>query len=140
MRKVVLIEINEVPHVIMEAYAKRSPFWARFMENSARFETLAADKIQLDPWIAWPSFHRGVNDEAHRLLRLGQRTEAADTAYPPVWRMLMRRMSVSVSMARCSRAAKAISTATPSSCRTFSRRMTASIRRICKDFRTSTWP
>jgi hypothetical protein len=89
MKRVVLIEINEVPHRILEAYAKKSPFLAEFLNKSERFETLAADTIQLDPWIAWPSFHRGVNDETHRLLRLGQRTEGADAAYPPVWQMLM---------------------------------------------------
>ncbi|RRN62200.1 hypothetical protein [Caulobacter sp. 602-1] len=61
---------------------------AQFLSDGESFETLAADKIQLDPWIAWPSFHRGVNDETHRLLRLGQRTERADSAFPPIWRLL----------------------------------------------------
>lgn len=89
-RPVVLIELNEVPAVVLDAYAKRSPFMARFLKESDRYTTVAADKIQLDPWIAWPSFHRGVNDEAHRLLHLGQDTAEADASYPPLWRILAK--------------------------------------------------
>ncbi|MDZ4776423.1 MAG: alkaline phosphatase family protein [Alphaproteobacteria bacterium] len=88
MKPILLIEVNEVPNVVLDAYARRSPFMKAFLEKCDRYETVCADQIQLDPWIAWPSFHRGVNDQAHGILRLGQDTSVADAKYPPVWRVL----------------------------------------------------
>lgn len=86
---IVLIELNEVPNVVLDAYAEhRSNFFAHFLSESDRYVTVTPDRIQLDPWIAWPTFHRGVNDEAHGLLRLGQNTAGADTKYPAVWELL----------------------------------------------------
>lgn len=87
MKPIIFIELNEVPHVVLDEYARRSPFMARWLGESDRYTTVAADRVQLDPWIAWPSLHRGVNDETHGILHLGQSTEQADS-YPPVWRML----------------------------------------------------
>src|ERR1700693_5924115 len=88
MHNVILLEVNEVPNKVMDAYASRSPFMARFLGESDRYTTICADQIQLDPWIAWPTFHRGVPDTVHGLLRLGQDTAPIDAAYPSVWRML----------------------------------------------------
>ncbi len=86
---VVLIELNEVPNEVLDAYAeRRSPFFKNMLASSDRFITVTPDQIQLDPWIAWPTFHRGVNDETHGLLRLGQDTLHADENYPPIWRLL----------------------------------------------------
>jgi hypothetical protein len=86
---VVLIELNEVPNAVLDAYAEhRSPSLKKILSESDRYVTVTPDQIQLDPWIAWPTFHRGVNDEAHGLLRLGQDTSRADEAYPPIWRTL----------------------------------------------------
>jgi hypothetical protein len=86
---VVLVELNEVPNIVLDAYAKhQSPFFSDFLAASDRYETITPDHIQLDPWIAWPTLHRGVNDEAHGLLRLGQDTEHADTNYPAIWSVL----------------------------------------------------
>ena len=95
---VVLIELNEVPNEVLDAYARtRSSFLADLLASSDRYVTVTPDRVQLDPWIAWPTFHRGVNDEAHRLLRLGQDTTHADAAYPPIWRILRDRgLSVGV--------------------------------------------
>jgi hypothetical protein len=88
MNHVILLEINEVPNAVIDAYAFQSPFMARFLRESDRYTTICADQIQLDPWIAWPTFHRGVPDTVHGLLRLGQDTSPIDAAYPPVWRLL----------------------------------------------------
>lgn len=86
---IVLIELNEVPNEVLDAYAeRRSPFFKKLLAKSDRYVTVTPDQIQLDPWIAWPTFHRGVNDEAHGLLRLGQDTSRADMNFPPIWRLL----------------------------------------------------
>jgi hypothetical protein len=87
MNPIVLIELNEVPNIVLDAYARRSSFMALWLAASDRYTTVAADEIQLDPWVAWPSFHRGVNDATHKILHLGQAVDSADQ-YPPVWRML----------------------------------------------------
>jgi hypothetical protein len=88
MRNIILIELNEVPNLVLEAYAKRSAFMAQVLRESDRYTTICADQIQLDPWIAWPTFHRGVPDKVHKLLRLGQDTAPIDAAYPSIWKML----------------------------------------------------
>ena len=85
---IVLIELNEVPNKVLDYYRKHSTFMDQFLSKSHRYETITPDQIQLDPWIAWPTLHRGVNDEEHRLLRLGQETTVADDRFPPVWRIL----------------------------------------------------
>jgi hypothetical protein len=90
MKAVVLLELNEVPNAVLDAYARRSPFMAEFLDRSARYETIAADRTQLDPWIAWPSLHRGVNDQVHGILHLGH-TPKDDTSHPPIWRILADR-------------------------------------------------
>lgn len=88
LNTVILIEANEVPNGVLDAYARRSPFMAEFLAASDRYTTVCPDRIQLDPWIAWPTLHRGVPDEMHGILRLGQDTSAADAKYPPIWRLL----------------------------------------------------
>jgi hypothetical protein len=88
MAEIVLVEVNEVPNVVLDAYAEKSSFMRDFLKRSRRFDTVAADQVQLDPWIAWPTFHRGVPDVTHKLLRLGQNSAAADASFPPIWRTL----------------------------------------------------
>ena len=60
---IVLIELNEVPNKVLDYYRKTSAFMDQFLSKSHRYETITPDQIQLDPWIAWPTLHRGVNDE-----------------------------------------------------------------------------
>jgi hypothetical protein len=84
-----LIEANEVPNIVFDAYAeKHAPRFAELLAKADRYTTVTPDRIQLDPWIAWPTLHRGVNDETHGILRLGQDTSHADKNYPPIWNIL----------------------------------------------------
>lgn len=86
---VVLIELNEVPNEVLDAYSKaHSPFMRKFLAECDRYTTISPDRIQLDPWISWPTFHRGVNDATHRILRLGQDTSQIDQRFPPIWSVL----------------------------------------------------
>jgi hypothetical protein len=47
--------------------------------------------LALDPWISWPTLHRGVGDTAHEILHLGQADEESDRKFPPIWRLLRER-------------------------------------------------
>jgi hypothetical protein len=58
------------------------------MGASKQLATVCEDQVELDPWISWPTLHRGVIDEEHRILHLGQSLDFADHRYPPVWRLL----------------------------------------------------
>jgi hypothetical protein len=98
-RKLLLIELNEVPYRVIDAYCRARPqsTLARILPRCARYNTTTEDKQVLDPWVSWPTFHRGVNDEMHQILHLGQVDEEVDGKFPPIWRMLKERgLSVGV--------------------------------------------
>lgn len=90
MSKVILLELNEVPFRVMDAYCARNPssVLADLLTRSDQFETVTPDELALDPWISWPTLHRGVPDSKHRILHLGQPLNDVDQTYPPVWQIL----------------------------------------------------
>ncbi len=89
-RPMVFIELNEVPYRVLDEYCRRFPgsALASVMTASGQFVTQCEDEIELDPWISWPTLHRGVIDREHRILRLGQSLAAVDARWPPIWRRL----------------------------------------------------
>lgn len=92
-RNLILVELNEVPYRVIDWYTRERPgsTLARILPQCAQYQTLTEDKIALDPWISWPTLHRGVNDEMHGILHLGQADEETDSRFPPVWRILKAR-------------------------------------------------
>jgi hypothetical protein len=74
----------------MDYFRARAPrsALADLMRDSTQITTDCPDKIDLDPWISWPTLHRGVNDEKHGIFHLGQMMDKADAAFPPIWRLL----------------------------------------------------
>jgi hypothetical protein len=90
MSKLIVLELNEVPFRVIDEFCARMPesALARILELSDQYITYTEDEIQLDPWISWPSLHRGVNDAKHHILHLGQSTEEQDRKYPPIWKLL----------------------------------------------------
>jgi hypothetical protein len=91
MRKIILFELNEVPFRILDNYVSSHPlsFLARFLVKCQQYETFTEDKVALDPWISWPTFHRGVIDEQHGILHLGQiANQEIDDRFPPIWKRL----------------------------------------------------
>lgn len=89
-RKLILFEVNEVPYRVLDTYCQQHPesVLNSLMSQSDQFETHTEDCLALDPWISWPTLHRGVNDEAHGILHLGQPIHEADRKFPPIWRLL----------------------------------------------------
>jgi hypothetical protein len=88
--KLIVVELNEVPYKVVDNFHAKHPdsALAKFLKSSDQYVTLTEDEIQLDPWISWPTLHRGVPDSQHQILHLGQSTETADSKYPPIWRIL----------------------------------------------------
>jgi hypothetical protein len=92
-RKVLLFELNEVPYRVIDQYCsvRTDSCLARMLPQMDQYETTNEDRLALDPWISWPTFHRGVTDETHQILHLGQVIDEADESYPPIWRLLKER-------------------------------------------------
>lgn len=91
-RKIILFEINEIPYRVFDHYAARHPrsHVAALMASAKQLETVCEDQVELDPWISWPTLHRGVIDEQHRILHLGQSLDYANRNFPPIWELLAR--------------------------------------------------
>lgn len=89
-RKVIMFETNEIPFRVFDDYAQKRPdsHLAKLMAASKQMSTVCEDQIELDPWISWPTLHRGVIDEQHQIVHLGQSLDFADENYPPIWRIL----------------------------------------------------
>jgi len=89
-RKVILFEANEIPFRIFDDYVEKRPrsHLAKLMATSKQLSTVCEDQVELDPWISWPTLHRGVIDEEHHILHLGQSLDFADQHYAPIWRLL----------------------------------------------------
>lgn len=89
-RKILLLEVNEIPYRVIDYYtnAHNDSVIQRLLERSKAYLTICEDQIQLDPWISWPTLHRGVIDEQHRVLHLGQTLDYANNTYPPIWEIL----------------------------------------------------
>lgn len=90
-RSIVMLEINEVPYRVVDYYVERHPdsALARLLGRTRQYETVTTDSCRLSPWITWPSFHRGVNNEQHDIMHLGQNLERADACFPPIWKLLV---------------------------------------------------
>ena len=92
-RKLILIELNEVPYRVIDAYLRRRPdsVFSRLLSRSDQYVTFTEDRLALDPWISWSTMHRGVLDERHQILHLGQVLDEVDREFPPIWRLLRER-------------------------------------------------
>ncbi len=89
-RKIVLFEINEVPVRIFEHFRRAYPTstLARLWNQCWRYETYTEDQGFLEPWITWPTVHRGVANDRHEIADLGQDVTRQDAEFPPIWKIL----------------------------------------------------
>ena len=92
MRKIIFFEINEIPHPIVEQFCQWQPqsTFARVLPRCASYETICEDEGILNPWISWPTLHRGVVNQKHFISNFGQSLANADTEYPTIWALLAR--------------------------------------------------
>jgi len=89
-RSILLYELNEVPFRILDEFRRWRPnsVLAKHLDTCSQYETVSEDEVPLSPWITWPTVHRGVTYQRHRIHNFGQPLESADAKYPPVWRIL----------------------------------------------------
>jgi hypothetical protein len=75
IRPILLLEINEVSWRLLDRYPGQGyDALDRFFANSRTLTNVAVDDDfeYLWPWVTWPTFHRGVPFEGHRIKHLGQ--------------------------------------------------------------------
>ena len=86
MNPILLLEINEVPWRLIDRYIDdpRFPNLKTFFAKSAQFTSVAVDSGELSPWVTWPSLHRGMSNEQHGVLDLGQ--DPATFQGTPIWK------------------------------------------------------
>ena len=91
-RKIVFFELNEVPVRIFEHFCRTRPesALAQRMPRCIKYETYTADKGLLEPWVTWPTLHRGVPNTIHEIADFGQDLGRQDTEFPPVWKILVK--------------------------------------------------
>src|SRR5947209_5349536 len=91
-RKIILFELNEVPVRIFKHFNTTHPQSALAQRMAAcyKFETYTEDKGFLEPWVTWPTLHRGVSNEVHHIADFGQDLSRQDREVPPLWRILAR--------------------------------------------------
>src|SRR6266850_5721358 len=83
MTPILLLEINEVPWRLLDHYKRRFAHIEQFLDGAHQFTTLTVDTGELSPWVTWPTFHRGMNNEAHGIKNLGQ--DPATFRGKPIW-------------------------------------------------------
>jgi hypothetical protein len=85
----VVYELNEVPWRVIDWYARTNPSSAlgRMLRQSTTFTTVTKDEGELHPWTTWPTLHRGVTNDVHKIRFINQSLTEAE-AYPPVWETL----------------------------------------------------
>ena len=87
--KIIMFELNEVPFFIFDYYREMRPNSAisKILGNSAQYITRDEESNGnlLSPWITWPTLHRGVGKEKHKIRDFGENLDEVDKVYPPVW-------------------------------------------------------
>lgn len=84
MKKIIFYELNEVPKKVLREFAKLNPNSAitEILKNGAFYETKNSDVGHLSPWITWPTLHKGVNNEQHRISDLNQNVTEINQEFP----------------------------------------------------------
>ena len=87
--KLILFELNEVPPKILNEFLKTTSLkgFKKIRDEGTYFETICEDKGELHPWSTWPTIHRGVNNNLHKINFINQPLGESNN-YPPIWEIL----------------------------------------------------
>lgn len=90
MRKIIILEINEVPFRVYDHYMSQNPdsVLSRILKQSAQYITQTTDQGELHPWSTWPTLYRGVDNTVHEIKDIGEDLSKRNTMYPSVWNLL----------------------------------------------------
>jgi len=89
MNKIFCYEINEVPWTVIDFYLSKRDNTAleKLLARSHQFTSQTVDSGELHPWSTWPTVHRGVSNDVHKIHFLNQDLSSAEK-WPPVWELL----------------------------------------------------
>ncbi len=73
MKKLILIELNEINFDLIKNYSKKKKFKFFNEEFLSNLRTTFSENVyeKLEPWIQWVSIHTGKTADEHRIERLG---------------------------------------------------------------------
>jgi hypothetical protein len=85
--KIICYELNEVPWTVVDNYIAKKPnsSLAKIVQNSCQLTTVTYDSGELTPFFTWPTLHRGVYNDVHKIYFINQEIL---TSYAPVWEIL----------------------------------------------------
>ena len=88
-KSLIIYELNEIPRKVLENYVYKNPKsnLAKLYNNKGFSETFTKDSGELHPWSSWPTFHRGVNSQIHKIKFLNQDISNAKE-FPTIWEKL----------------------------------------------------
>ena len=88
-KSLIIYELNEIPKKVLEKYISKNPKsnLAKLCKINGYSETFTSDSGELHPWSSWPTFHRGVNCQKHKIKFLNQDISKA-SKFPPIWQRL----------------------------------------------------
>ncbi len=90
-KKLILYELNEVPLKLLKHYSEVRPHSniSYLLNQGNILKTTTDDKGELHPWSTWPTVHRGVTNETHKINFINQDLSIAKK-WPPIWEKLAR--------------------------------------------------
>ena len=71
-KSLIIYELNEIPKVLENFIYKNPKSNLANLYNNGFSETFTNDLGELHPWSSWPTFHRGVNSQIHKIKFLNQ--------------------------------------------------------------------
>ncbi len=88
-KKLILYELNEVPIKLIKLYSEIRPKSniSYLLKKGNILKTTTNDKGELHPWSTWPTVHRGVTNEKHKIYFINQDLTKAKK-WPPIWEIL----------------------------------------------------
>ncbi len=87
MKKIIFLELNEVPEsIFIQSFLKSS--YKKRIEDFKYNPTISKDKGQLTPWNTWATVHRGVTDEIHGIRDINQDITYLEKTYPSIMSIL----------------------------------------------------
>lgn len=88
--RVIHYELNEVPWRVFDKYVETHPSsaLAELGRTGSCLTTVTKDAGELHPWTTWPTVHRGVYNDKHKISFINQELP---TKYPPIWELLADR-------------------------------------------------
>ena len=91
MRKLIVLEVNEVPFKVYDHFIDHFPnsLLAKVLTQSTQYITKTSDEGELHPWSTWATFYRGVDNTLHGIKDIGEDLIERDENYPPVWKSLV---------------------------------------------------